>query len=772
MARRKKREGSLHRVLGVPALFSTAYGNVGSSIYYALGVVALSAMGATPLVFVITGLLFVTIAWSYAEATAAMPEAGGASSFTRRAFNEFVSFGIGWGQMLVYTATIAISALFVPHYLSVFWPVLTEFPYNVIGGIIVTLALVVVNVIGIKEAAILNIVLALLDLATQVLIMVVALVLLLEPRLLIEQIQWGVAPTWEQFIFGLAIGTVAYTGIETVSNMAEEASSPGRDVPRAINFVVVVVLVVYIGMPLAGLSVMPVGHNEVPVDPATGLTVPVEVVPSEPEGTWALKSDPESPVYVPVEESGDITVIPAQEPVGPVTTVDGERVTRLYGTQLGADYLEDPVLGMVRFMPDSVGWLRVILGPWVGILAATILVIATNAGIIGVSRLTYSLGQHRQLPPFLARVHPRRLTPYVSVVIFGTVASILMLPGSTTLLAEVYAFGSMISFTAAHLSVIVLRFKEPDLERPWKTPLNIRVRGKLLPVTAVIGAVGTLSVWVTISVFQAQGRTVGFAWLGVGLVVYVVYRKAKGLSLTRTVRIAPVPQAAQEDIVYDQLLVPLLGSRITDEMMVLACQLATEKNSAVDALYVIEVPMNLPLDARLTTERERAQQVLDRAAVIADQFGVPLRPTVVTARQAGRAIVEEARARRSEVILLGSIRKRRIGERVFGRTVDYVLQHADCEVLVNSVPKKGVYAETPGAALSGDGSGGSGGSAPAIGGSTAAGVPAVASSAVVDVSAAEDPDESAGRETPERLRPTPGPGLPDAPPAPEAPSAP
>ena len=519
-----------------------------------------------------------------------------------------------------------------------------------------------------------------------------------------------------------------------------------------------------------------------PVDPATGLTVPVEVVPSEPEGTWALKSDPESPVYVPVEESGDITVIPAQEPVGPVTTVDGERVTRLYGTQLGADYLEDPVLGMVRFMPDSVGWLRVILGPWVGILAATILVIATNAGIIGVSRLTYSLGQHRQLPPFLARVHPRRLTPYVSVVIFGTVASILMLPGSTTLLAEVYAFGSMISFTAAHLSVIVLRFKEPDLERPWKTPLNIRVRGKLLPVTAVIGAVGTLSVWVTISVFQAQGRTVGFAWLGVGLVVYVVYRKAKGLSLTRTVRIAPVPQAAQEDIVYDQLLVPLLGSRITDEMMVLACQLATEKNSAVDALYVIEVPMNLPLDARLTTERERAQQVLDRAAVIADQFGVPLRPTVVTARQAGRAlrpdqagrrvaqaqirfgdlsaeastkvkasaqagraIVEEARARRSEVILLGSIRKRRIGERVFGRTVDYVLQHADCEGLVNSVPKKGVYAETPGAALSGDGSGGSGGSAPAIGGSTAAGVPAVASSAVVDVSAAEDPDESAGR---------------------------
>ena len=257
MARRKHREGeSLHKVLGVPGLFSTAYGNVGSSIYYALGIVALSAKGATPLVFVITGLLFVTTAWTYAEATAALPEAGGASSFARRAFNEMVSFGIGWGQMLVYTATVAISALFVPHYLSVFWPILLEWPYNAIGGILVTIALVIVNVIGLKEAARLNIVLALLDLATQILIMVIALVLLLEPRILIEQIQWGVAPTWRDLLYGLAIGTVAYTGIETVSNMAEEADDPGRDVPRAINFVIVVVLIVYIGMPLAGLSAM------------------------------------------------------------------------------------------------------------------------------------------------------------------------------------------------------------------------------------------------------------------------------------------------------------------------------------------------------------------------------------------------------------------------------------------------------------------------------------------------------------------------------------
>jgi APA family basic amino acid/polyamine antiporter len=208
MARRKHREGQgLHKVLGVPALFSTAYGNVGSSIYYALGVVALSALGVTPLVFIATGMLFVTTAWSYAEATAMLPEAGGSSSFARRAFNEFVSFGAGWALMLDYIITIAISAFFVPNYLAVFWPVLKTWPSNTIGGIVTVIILVGINVVGIKEAARLNIVLAILDLMTQILLMVLGVILLVAPKLLFSQVLWGVAvrsptpasrrcPTW------------------------------------------------------------------------------------------------------------------------------------------------------------------------------------------------------------------------------------------------------------------------------------------------------------------------------------------------------------------------------------------------------------------------------------------------------------------------------------------------------------------------------------------------------------------------------------------------
>jgi nucleotide-binding universal stress UspA family protein len=194
-------------------------------------------------------------------------------------------------------------------------------------------------------------------------------------------------------------------------------------------------------------------------------------------------------------------------------------------------------------------------------------------------------------------------------------------------------------------------------------------------------------VWLVIVAFQDTSRLVAFAWIGIGLVMYVVYRKTKGYSLTATVAKVVMPESMQSDIDYDQILVPIVGSRVTDEMMVLACQLATEKQSSIDGLYVIEVPLNLPLDARLVNERAKADTVLAAAALIASQFKVAFTATVITARSAGRAIVEEAESRRSEVIILGTMRKRRIADRAFGRTTDYVVDHAPCEVLLNIVPK-------------------------------------------------------------------------------------
>jgi amino acid transporter/nucleotide-binding universal stress UspA family protein len=707
MARRKKREGqSLHKVLGVPALFSTAYGNVGSSIYYALGVVAASALGLTPVVFMLTGLLFVTTAFSYAEATTMFPEAGGSSSFARHTFNEFVSFGAGWALMLDYIITIAISAFFVPNYLAAFWPLFKVWPYNSIGGIAVIVFLVVINIVGIKEAARINIILAILDLSTQVLLAVVGVFVFISPKVLINQIHLGTAPTWHQLIYGISIGTVAYTGIETISNMAEESSEPGRDVPRAVKYVLAAVLGVYFAISMVGLSAMTVHYNVLPVDPQTKIIQPVAVQPAQGRlaetGPYVLKSDPSKDVYVRVDPKAlEISPVDPSKPefklkaTGKIYQLtqaqfglsQGQWVTELWGTQIGNVYEADPLQGIVQNLPHNLDWMKVILTPWIAILAATILLIGANAGIIGSSRLAYSMASHKQLPPILGRVHPKRYTPYVAIALFGLIASILVAPGSIAALADLYAFGAMISFTVAHVCVVALRFKMPDYDRPWRTPINIPFRGRSIPVLAVLGAIGTSTVWVVVVMTHATGRAVGLSWMAIGIVMYVVYRKAKGYSLTKTVEKVVVPVSMQADIDYNQILVPITGTWISDEMMVLACQLATEKKSSIDGVYVIEVPLNLPLEARLVNERARAERVLAAAAVIADQFKVRFTPHILTSRQAGKAIVEEAIELRSEVIMLGTSRKRRIGNLIFGRTTDFVLDHAPCEVLLNLVPR-------------------------------------------------------------------------------------
>src|ERR671916_542061 len=264
MARRRL-EG-LERVLGVNALFATAYGNVGSSIYYALGLVASFALGLTPVVFLITGIFFFCTAATYAEATAMFPEAGGSSSFARRAFNEFVSFFAAWAQMLNYTITVAISAFFVPHYIGgLFWEPLRSAPGDIIFGAAVIAVLAAVNVLGVKESAGVNILLAVIDFLTQLLLVVVGAFLVLSPATLVDNISLGEAPTWTNFILAIPIGMIAYTGIETISNMAEEAKDERKTIPAAISRVRIAVYAIYFTLPAVALSALPVER-----DPASG----------------------------------------------------------------------------------------------------------------------------------------------------------------------------------------------------------------------------------------------------------------------------------------------------------------------------------------------------------------------------------------------------------------------------------------------------------------------------------------------------------------------
>lgn len=685
MARRKYQD-TIGRVVGPGGLLGTAFGYVGTSIYFVLGGIGLYALGVTPFLIFLVGLVFVATAWSYAEGSAAMPDASGVTSFARRAFNPMAGFGAAWALLLDSIVLVALACYFVPHYLGAVWPQLQDWPYDALIGIGAVALLVVLNVLGLQESVRLSSLMAVLGLATLVLLLVVGFIVLFKPGLMIEQIDLGAVPTWSHLLYAVPLAAAAFTGIDAVSSRAESALRPARDVPLAINIVLPLIVILAVGLGTIALSAMPVGSNVVPVDPQSGRTVPVPVVPGERQNTFVLAENRSRLVYVPVERRGAGYVIPAQQPTGEVTEMAGEPVTELHGTLLGSAYLEDPVMGIVDSLPDDLAWLEDILRPWVAIVTAIALLLAANAVMGGSGRIIYSLARHRQVPAVLGRVYPSRMTPYIGIVLFGVVAAALLVPRDPVMLLGLFGFGAMIAFTMAHLSIVALRYRERGLSRPFVIPLSVRFRGVSLPLPAVLGALATAVIWALMVATHPHGRIVGFAWMAGGLLLYVLYRRRVRYPLLRDPKGATLPSVAVADIDYDKILVPVQGTRLTDEMMVLGCQLAAEQNAIIDAVYVVEVPMELPLDAPLPQERERGKKVLDLALAVAREFGVEAWPHLVTARTSGRAIVETAGEWGADVVILGAVRKRRIGDRVFGDTVTYVLRHAPTEVLVNLVP--------------------------------------------------------------------------------------
>jgi APA family basic amino acid/polyamine antiporter len=616
----ERRLPGLQRVLGVNALFSTAYGNVGSSIYYALGLVASYALGLTPIVFVISGAIFYLTAATYAEATAMYPEAGGSSSFARHAFNEFWSFFAAWGQMLNYVITIAISAFFVPHYIGgLFWPYLKTSPGDIFFGIAVVALLCAINVAGITEAAALNIALAITDFLTQLLLVLLGLVLVFSWHTLVHNVQLGVVPPWKNFLIAIPIGMIAYTGIETISNMAEEAKDESKTIPAAIKRVVIAVFVIYALLPAVALSALP------------------------------------------------------------VHCIHGHCQTLLGLSEDKGGFAGDPVLGIVKAL--HLGPLQHFGEIYVGLLAATILFIATNAGIIGVSRLVYSMGLHRQLPDGLRRLHPRFRTPYIGIILFGGIACITLIPGQADFLGNMYAFGAMLSFTIAHLAVIRLRMSQPQRTRPYRGPGTLRIGGRELPLFAVVGGIGTFLAWVTVTVLHFDVALAGLGWLAVGVVIYILYRHNQGLDLVTTTKVVMAKPATETEAEYESVLVAFDERGYAPEVMATAARMAARRRRGIHVLVTIAVPASSPIDAAMPEQESAAETVIEEAKI---QVGrrVSGHWEKVRAGQTGRRIVDEAKAMRAGAIIMPMPP----GATAFGRTLETVLRERPCRVIVESIP--------------------------------------------------------------------------------------
>ena len=624
---------ALERVLGAPTLFSVAYGEIASSIYFALGIIAGHALGLTPEVLLLAGLLFLLVALSYAEGVSAIPETGGAATLVRKAFNDFAGFCTGWVLFLDYLIVIALSALFLPHYLGGALQIdsLAGRPWDVVVGVGVIVGIAIVRLFRRPGLYSVGVIVAVLDLVTQILLVVLGFAFLFTPDALSSGVHIGSDPKWSELAFALPLAMLAYTGLETVANLAEEARRPGIDIPRGLFSAIGVVVTLYVAIAVVGLSAFPVTH-----------------------GTTAL----------------------------------------------GDEWLFAPMLGIVdalgTHLPDLFAdALRV----FVGISGALILLAAATTSVSGFGRLAYSMGEHGMLPrPFglLGRrtlISPASIAAVVAIAGGLLIAVTAVAEDEVAFLAALFSFGVLLAFAAAQLAVIRLRFSDPELPRPYRMPGNVRWRGVDVPVLAVVGLVLTLAVWVAAMATHPGARYAGPIWLAAGLVVYGLVRRHRGEGLLERV-VSPDEQVGLEEPALSKILVPMKLGLIGEEMIATAVKLAQERGSDVEALHVVRVPLDRPLDAPLVdVEEQQAVESLEEAKLLGQDHGVVVRGETVRARAIGEAIVEEAIRRGVDLIVLGSAPKWRRQSRFFSPTVEHVLRKAPCEVLVVAFPENVIVDE-------------------------------------------------------------------------------
>ncbi len=602
---------SLKRSLGAAELFAVGYGDVGSSIYYALGLTALYALGATPLALAIAGFIFICTALTYAEMATTFPEPGGSATFSRYAFNDLISFIAGWGLLLDYIVTIAISAFAIPPYLRY----LIHFPNTTLVQTVVTIGIIafllVLNIIGVKHSGRFSLILAIITILSQLFIIVIAAVLLLNLPFIISHLRIGVpgadwSPSWGQFLKGTAMAMVAYTGIESIAQLAAETRKTAIAIPRAIKWTMYILVLLYFLISVVGLS-----------------------------------------------------VISPQE--------------------LGTTYIDDPIAGIVKALPFGGNW----LAPWFGLIAGIILLIASNAGLIGASRLTFSMGEYYQVPHFFYKMHPKFRTPYMSLFVFALCAMVIVIlsRGKMLFLADLYNFGAQIAFFFAHLSLIVLRLKKPSLQRPFKAPLNIPFgKKRSVPLTALIGVVATFAVWVIVIITKPEGRNLGMIWLALGIGMYLFYRRKKKIAPMGQLEIEKIKIPEYHPMHLKNILVSARAVGNTEALQT-ACQLAKSFGAKLTAVHVIEIPSALPMHAPLPKREGLGEAALKRAEAVAREYNMSIELKLVRSRSIEGALLELVSHGEYDMIIVSSRKDELKRKEHFALEVEKLLKTAPCRVL-------------------------------------------------------------------------------------------
>ena len=637
----------MRRGLGVPVLFAAAYSAVGFSIYFALGVVADKGLGLTPLIFLAAGLLFGLTTLTYVEGGAMFRERGGSSTFARHAFNELIAFIAGWAILIDYLIVIALAALSVPHYLA---PVSEDFSlpgWEVGMGAAVIVGVSILNILNVtgRERQRSLVFLALADLGLQLAVIGVGVLVVMHPERLTENMDLFGDPSFRDIVYAAVVAMLAYAGIEAASDLAPDIDVSRKDLKRIAGIGAIGVPLVYAGM--AAIALM---------------AVPVVAGPDGPQ------------------------------------------------TALGSEFVEDPLLGVVSAYEPA--WVADVMRWLVAAVATPVLIWAASTSMLGVSRHIYTLAINRQIPSWLGKLDRRTATPYVAIVISGLIAIGLVVPTDVKLLAGIYAFGATLAITIAHLSIIRLRVTQPEKRRPFRIPMGIPWGHAELPLPAILAALLSGLAFISVLAYHSTARWVGLGWMAFGLTFYVVYRKVfEGTTLTKRVSVTERALTKQmPEIEFSNVLVPVFGTRFDDDIVATAGRLAAAERidgrrrrgvSKMDVVYVIEVPLTLPLDAKLPKEREeQARRALQRAREVGEEYeDVEVTTNVVRARKVGAGILEAARRSNPEAIVIGGEPPTKIrgGATIggigaakpeeIGAATEYVLKKAPCRVLLTAPPE-------------------------------------------------------------------------------------
>lgn len=633
---------------GRPALwlFAVVYSSIGFSIYFALGIVAERGLGLTPVIFLVTGLLFLVTAFTYGEGAAMFREPGGASSFARHAFNELIAFIAGWAILIDYLIVLALAAISSVHYLQpVPWVGDSEaWEIGLAAAIVCGTALF--NILGItgRRRPLLLVLLAIADVALQILLILVGLIVVWQPELLTRGLDLFTSPTAADVIYAAVIAMLAYAGIEAAANLAPDVQADRPQLRRIIISGGLTLPLTYAGMAFIAL-----------------MAVPVVAGPEGPE------------------------------------------------TALGTTYVKAPFLGVVTAFDPA--WLATALRWLVVIVAVPTLAWAANVSMLGVSRHISTLALNRQIPSWLGKLGRRHRTPHVAILISAAIAIGLILPTDVVMLSELYAMGATLAIAIAHISILRLRWSDPNRERPFRIPFEIRSAAPGgLPLPALLGALMSVAAFVSVLVYHDVARLVGGAWMVFGLVAYIIYRRVfERTTLTERVMVTETDLTKTAPrIEYHSILVPVFGTPLDDDIVGTAGRLAAAdpgrdagSRPRLDLIVVVPVPLSRPLDAPLPEhERNLANDALDRALEVASEYpDVDVTARVLRARTVEAGIVAAAREGPVEMIVVGGEPPTRTrGGAVFGGiggqrppeigpVTEYVLQRAPCRVLLTAPPE-------------------------------------------------------------------------------------